>query len=178
MHRTACSAGLGASCAAIARMYRTGTGVATDLTQSTHFDTQACTLGEMRSCSLLANAYRRGVGVRRDEAQARQLDERACSGGDDMGCQSLDDKPSVAPLWEVACRNGRLEACVTLANQYAHGDGVIADASRAASLYEPSGSPLNAMRVELEESILFRKTIARLYRDFVRDAACASRVMR
>lgn len=110
---------------------------------------QDCDAGNWRACGVASSRYEKGdAGAAANPALAMRLAERACGGGDAWGCSRAayaysTGAPGVQPnqalsaqLYEQGCGAGDVRACFNLAIKLRKGEGVPADAARAATLFE------------------------------------------
>jgi TPR repeat protein len=110
------------SCATLAIMYVTATGVQRDFAKAFDLAKKACDAKSERGCMSLAVMYEVGAGVTKDEARAKRTFEKACDGGKPYGCFRLAslymaghgvpaDPAKSAELMKRACDGGERVAC-------------------------------------------------------------------
>ncbi|HEX6737861.1 MAG TPA: tetratricopeptide repeat protein [Vicinamibacteria bacterium] len=144
----ACERGDGEACFELGIAYHEGTGVEADLRRHLALMERACTLGELRGCAERAAVYL-DTEAPDDDAQAPALFERACRGGvlQQSPCRQAGflyvegravpaDKARGLPLLEAGCAQGDAESCWMASGMWREGDGVAADAGRAAALLQ------------------------------------------
>jgi hypothetical protein len=146
LYQRACEAGDHEACADLGDMVARGEGGERDKAGALELYRQACGTNPP-ICVRAARRYLTGEGVPEDAAIASELGGLACEGhGDVQGCAFLaelsarpgpkQDLRKAVALYTRACDHGWTSSCEPLGDLYAKGQGVAADAKRAAALYE------------------------------------------
>ena len=121
-----------------------------DLAKAAALFQHGCDLGHLKSCSEIGYAYLKGRGVATDDKRALSVFTAACERGGAMACANLGDmyengygvpvdRARSFELWAKACEGDAAPetagACVGDGKRLAAGDGVKADAGRAAAYF-------------------------------------------
>lgn len=129
-----CDAGNAGSCAALAAMHKSGTGVAKDWAKAASFGQKACDKDVIAGCRIVAAAKLGGEGIDKDVKGALELLDKACKAGDGAGCVDLgvaqisakDKKAAEQAQYSFrrACYGGgEADGCAWLGSLYAEGKG-------------------------------------------------------
>ncbi len=143
-----CEAGNAGSCAALASMHKSGTGVAKDWAKAASFGQKACDKDFIAGCRIVAAAKLGGEGVDKDVKGAIALLDKACKAGDGVGCVDLGvaqlSSKGVAEQSQYSFRRacyggGQADGCAWLGSLYAQGKGGVGASPKLAVSFLEKG---------------------------------------
>ena len=138
-----CDKGHVGSCATLAGMVASGSGVERDLTKAVALFKKACDGGDSHGCVGLGVLTAEGSGTAKDPAAAAGLFDKACNDGDADGCGRLaaaavagdgvaKDASRAIALYQQACQGGHVRSCGEAGTMLVSGSGGAADLAKAA----------------------------------------------
>lgn len=144
----ACNGEDSGSCRKAAALHLSGDGLPIDAYVAYKYFLSGCALDDAESCYAVARAHKTKLGgVEFDGQAAFDNYDRACSLEFFAGCYeagltlfysgsfSADGRSRAPEYFDLACKNGVPDGCYYAARQYADGEGVVANASKASSYY-------------------------------------------
>lgn len=129
-YETACADGVPVACYNVGILYQRGEHVAHDYARSWRYLALGCEGGWAAACGSLGMAIERGYGRKVDIEQAAAVYQGACEAGDRVSCNNLawllrtqepPDHARALSLYERACADGHLRACMRHAGMVAEG---------------------------------------------------------
>lgn len=156
-----CDAGERDACRDLGAARWTGQGVEASVDEAVRLHEDVCARGDVVVCAALGDRFMDGDGVARDVDRAVAFYRTACDGNYGAACERSHEvyvgaaAPTVVTAAQ-ACDRDDIDGCVTLATALAAGEGVDADAARAATLFTTaceSGRPAACLSLaELRQS--------------------------